>query len=567
MSGEYDRLRHLLLTPESSRLDVLEEKLAETRAEFATVPDRLAEDIERNVRDGERTRLGDALAEATTGSLELAVRRKPETVVNVVYPVIGPAIRRSIAEALREMSDGFDRSMRETFSPRALRWRFEAWRTGIPYAWVVLRRTTRYQVEHLFMIEPDSGLLLGHVTAKGLPELDADAVAGMFTAINQFVRDSVLVDGGSGIGSAMVGGYHLAVSEGPHARLVAFVRGVPDQHFGVRLDEINEALHAHHGSQLAADGQAGDPEHGLLGQSQLEALNPRNDVAAGKAQGQRKIAQRALIVLAVAALAYVAMQVRWHMRSSALRDHLAAEPGLVITRWDDSHRNRVVVSGLMDPQAEGVKAWAAAHDPDTRVTWDVRPYASLEPAIIRRRVAGRLGLDETNVQYAQSEGVVRLRGEVPFPKWYAATRPGAVPLDSVRLDAGALAYPGKPRVDALIKRIESAAVVFDSGTAQPSNGMDRKIEDLMHDIDALVAEGQARGIAFRLKASGFTDEAGSYEQNRSLRQQRSEWLATRAMKALKSPSTVTIDQSAIYILPGSGVRATTLAVEPFPAKP
>ncbi|MBS0199466.1 MAG: hypothetical protein JSR70_03360, partial [Proteobacteria bacterium] len=104
MSGEYDRLRNLLLTPESSRLDVLEEKLAETNAHFATVPDLLAEDIERNLEDGQRTRLGDALAEATTGSLELAVRRKPETVVNAVYPVIGPAIRRSIAEALREMS-------------------------------------------------------------------------------------------------------------------------------------------------------------------------------------------------------------------------------------------------------------------------------------------------------------------------------------------------------------------------------------------------------------------------------------------------------------------------------
>lgn len=565
MSGEYDRLRNLLLTPESSRLDVLEEKLAETSAEFATVPDRLAEDIERNVHGGQRTRLGEALAEATAGSLELAVRRKPETVVNAVYPVIGPAIRRSIAEALREMSDGFDRSMRETFSPRALRWRFEAWRTGIPYAWVVLRQTTRYQVEHLFLIEPDSGLLLGHVTAKGLPELDADAVAGMFTAINQFVRDSVSVDGREGgIGSAMVGGYHLAVSEGPHARLVAFVRGVPDQHFGVRLDEINEALHAHHGGALSAEGDAGSS---FLEQSQLDALNPRNEGAGGQRQGQRRIVYIVLGLLALAILVYAILQLRWHMRSSSLRDHLAAEPGLVITGWDDGHRNRLVIDGLMDPQAENVEKWMAAHASDVGVTWNMRPYASLEPAIIRRRVAGRLGLNEANVQYAQSEGVIRLRGEVPFPQWYAATQAGAAQLDSVRLDAGALAYPGKPQIDALIKRIESAAVVFDSGTAQPASGMDQEIEGLMHDIDALVAEGQSRGIAFHLKASGFTDEGGSYEQNRSLRQQRSEWLATRAMKALKPPSTVTIDQSAIYILPGSGVRATTLAVEPFPAMP
>lgn len=567
MSGDYDRLRHLLVDTESNRLDALEEKLDDATAELGRVPDILAEDIELNLQDGRRTRLGDALAEATTGSLELAVRRKPETVVNAVYPVIGPAIRRSIAEALREMADGFDRSMRETFSLRALRWRFEAWRTGIPYAWVVLRQTTRYQVEHLFLIEPESGLLLGHVTAEGLPELDADAVAGMFTAINQFVRDSVSVDGrDGGIGSAMVGGYHLAVSEGPHARLVAFVRGVPDQHFGVRLDEINEALHAYHGGQLGVDA-GGDPERSFIDQAQLEALNPREQALDGQAQGQRKIAYRVLGVVAVAALVYGVLQLRWHMRSSALHDHLAAEPGLLITGWDDSHRNKLVIDGLMDPQAESAKTWVATHAADVGVTWNVRPYASLEPAIIRRRVAGRLGLSESNVEYRQTDGTVRLRGEVPFTQWYAATRPGAVQLDSARLDASGLGYPGKPKIDALIRRIESAQVIFDSGTAQPGSGMDQKVGELMRDIDALVAEGQSRGIAFRLKASGFTDEAGTYEQNRSLRQQRSEWLATRAMKALKSPSSVTIDQSAIYILPGSSVRATSLTVEPFPAKP
>lgn len=136
------------------------------------------------------------------GSLELAIRRRPETVVSVVYPVIGPAIRRSFGEALRQMADDLDRALRETFSPRALWWRLEAWRSGVTYAWVALRRTTHYQVEHLFLIEPGSGLLLGHLTASGLPELDADAVADMFTAINQFVRDSVFVDGGEGgIGS------------------------------------------------------------------------------------------------------------------------------------------------------------------------------------------------------------------------------------------------------------------------------------------------------------------------------------------------------------------------------
>ena len=213
MNGEYDRLRQLLLEQERDRMDALQDSVHQATTRFERVPDLLAEDIERSLQDGKRSRLANVLAEATADSLEMAVRRKPQAVVQAVYPVIGPAIRRSLSDALRQMADDLDSALSDTFSPRALWWRLQAWRSGVPYAQVVLRHTTNYQVEHLFLIQPESGLLLGHLTASGLPELDADAVAGMFTAINQFVRDSVAVEGNeSGIGSATVGGYRLVVT-------------------------------------------------------------------------------------------------------------------------------------------------------------------------------------------------------------------------------------------------------------------------------------------------------------------------------------------------------------------
>ncbi len=153
MNGDYDRLRQALLE-QRERLDALQDSLRKANMRLERVPDMLAEDIERSTQDGKPSRLVSALSEATADSLEIAVRSRPQAVVQAVYPVIGPAIRRSLGDAMRQMTYDLDNALSDTFSPRALLWRWEAWRTGTPYAQVVLRHTTRYQVEHLFLIQP-----------------------------------------------------------------------------------------------------------------------------------------------------------------------------------------------------------------------------------------------------------------------------------------------------------------------------------------------------------------------------------------------------------------------------
>ena len=118
-------------------MDALQDSVHQATTRFERVPDLLAEDIERSIKDGKRSRLANVLSEATADSLEIAVRRRPQAVVNAVYPVIGPAIRRSLHDALRQMADDLDNALSDTFSPRALLWRWEAWRSGLPYTQVV----------------------------------------------------------------------------------------------------------------------------------------------------------------------------------------------------------------------------------------------------------------------------------------------------------------------------------------------------------------------------------------------------------------------------------------------
>jgi len=128
MNGEFDRLRQLLLDREQERLDTLQADLSQTRDR---VPDCVAEEIERGLA-GAQSRLTAALAESTIAGLEQAVQRKPETVVNAVFPVIGPAIRRSIQESMRQLSADIDRALHNPLSARALRWPTEACPFGLP---------------------------------------------------------------------------------------------------------------------------------------------------------------------------------------------------------------------------------------------------------------------------------------------------------------------------------------------------------------------------------------------------------------------------------------------------
>lgn len=568
MNGEYDRLRQLLLEQERDRMDALQDSVGKATARFERVPDLLAEDIEASIRQGKRSRLANVLSEASADSLEIAVRRRPQAVVQAVYPIIGPAIRRSLSDALRQMADDLDRALSDTFSPRALLWRWEAWRSGTPYAQVMLRHTTRYQVEHLFLIAPESGLLLGHLTASGLPALDADAVAGMFTAIHQFVRDSVTVDeDGAGIGSATVGGYRLAVSEGPGARLVAFVRGVPSSDFGMRLDELNEELHARHGAQLGEAESAGVAGAGLLEQPQLDELNSRWAAQQGGTRPQRrKFVWAALALAALALLVYAALGWRWSSQVGAIARHLSATPGLVVSKLDDGERGRLRIEGLMDPLASDPRAWLAQHYPGVEIDLQTRPFVSLEPQLVQRRVAQTLRLPEAAVKAPDAKGVIRLTGSVPFPDWYRAR---ATPLSTpgvTGIDYGGLSYPHKTQIDDAIASIQSLELSFLSGTVTPDAGWEKTLAEMGRKLQALERIGATSAIAFHIEAAGLTDEPGTLDQNRGLRQQRAEWLASRLAAQLHPPSTMAVNQDAAFALPqNASTRAAVVTVEPYPA--
>jgi hypothetical protein len=117
-----------------------------------------------------------------------------------------------------------------------------------------------YRVEQVFLIQPDSGLLMQHV-ADDSGALDrAGEVAAMLHVIRDFVGISFRSgthDSGS-LEAMRLGKLCVTIDRGTHALLACVVRGDVTPQFRASVRGILEIIHVRFGHQL--ESFTGDPE-------------------------------------------------------------------------------------------------------------------------------------------------------------------------------------------------------------------------------------------------------------------------------------------------------------------
>jgi OOP family OmpA-OmpF porin len=120
--------------------------------------------------------LARALAPTIDDAIRESVRQNPRDIATAIFPVLGPAIRKAIAETMAALVASINRTVEHTFSPRGIKWRIEAWRTGNSL------RADRHQAlaglpgEQIFLIHTETGLLLAHAAPPDLAVADADLI-------------------------------------------------------------------------------------------------------------------------------------------------------------------------------------------------------------------------------------------------------------------------------------------------------------------------------------------------------------------------------------------------------
>ncbi len=378
-SDELSELRQLLVGPDLEQLARLEARVAEPPSRAAD----LAEVLPEAIRGAKSRALRGALEPVFEQAFSNSVRKNPKELADAIYPIMGPALRTSIAVAIREFAETLNQIVEKSASLRSIRWRIESIVSGKPFTEILLARSLLYSVEQVFLIHRPSGLLLQHVAARGAVLKDADMISGMLTAIQDFLSDS-FAEGGQELETIDAGRFKLWLIYSPGLLFVGAVGGTAPaelrQVFRKAAEGIAEALRSQIAGFKQDDLSVFEParpflEACLLGQSAPERRR--------KARLWPFIAAIAAILLALAGWGLYT-QARWNRYFDALR----REPGIAVTGIQRSG-SYWVVSGLKDPLApDPADLLRAQHLDPGKVQYAWQPYLSLNtPFAIRRELA------------------------------------------------------------------------------------------------------------------------------------------------------------------------------------
>ena len=522
-------LRSLLLGPAETQIAEIHERLTDPKRQLEEVSRILPAAV--SVRTRQDDELTKALAPTVTSAIEASVRRNPQPLIDAIFPVIGPAIRRAIAVALSGMTQSLNQSLAYSFSAQGLKWRFEAWRTGKSFAEVVLLHTLLYRVEQVFLIHKETGLLLQHVVAGNAATQDADMVSGMLTAIQDFAHDSFNTPEGDELETMQVGELTVWIEQGPLAILAGVIRGTAPQELRPVFQATLEKIHLQFHDALTdfkGDAATFDAARPLLEDCLETQYDTEKQAGTPKRIPLPVIAVASLLVLALLLWGFFA--VRNARRWDAYVERLKSEPGVVVT--DVGNRDgKYYVEGLRDPLARDPATLLpeAGVDP-AKVISRWQPFQAMSPEFVLAR-ARKLLLPPATVNLKVDNGVLEAEGFATL-EWINETR------RAVRFIPGL----GQLKEDKLLDldRIVNPRLLFELDRTELVPGQEEKFRQLVADIERLQTMAQAMGKNVRLEITGHADGSGTPDRNRALSQGRAETIANELNARLPSKTNLTI---------------------------
>ncbi|MEA2801595.1 MAG: hypothetical protein QOG78_321 [Rhodospirillaceae bacterium] len=489
-------------------------------------------------------RLGEVLAPALEKATASSIRNDPRKLIDILHPVIVPAIRKSVGETIDNTFQSLNESLRQSLTWRGLRWRLEAWRTGKPFAEVVLNHTLVYQVEHVFLIHSHTGLLISHVAAEDAASQDPQLVSSMLTAIQDFVRDSFKGAGQQGVDTLRLGDLRLWCEVGPFAMLVAVIRGNPPEELRESLRNVLSRIHEERRQALESfDGDSSGLADVAAHLADCTALRQQGaraskrgfpwlvflvafllvgmaggvglwrwEIAQEQARISAEIAQEQARIRAAEAERRAAEVRRW----SDYLDRLRAQPGIVVTETAERD-DKFVVAGLRDPLAPDPAAILRESGVDpARVVSRWQPYQALDPVFVLRRLEASL-LPPPGVRLSiEGDRIVAVGTATPL--WLSRARTAAriLPMGGPQLDLSQVQNVTEGVFAKLRQAIQEREIRFNTNESLPAPGQEAVLDQLAGEIKDLTALASTMHVTVQFRLNGHADDTGPGTLNLSL---------------------------------------------------
>ena len=165
-SSDIEKLRSLLLKHEIEQIQDLDRRV-------------------ENIYDSDEFR------EIVTRSISTEIANNKDSMVDVLYPIIGAMISKYVTQAIKEMMQNINNKIEDGLSFDKYRRKFKAKITGVSEMELLVKESNIAIISSLFIIQKESGLLIAKSELDDRQIDDPHMVASMASAIRDFVNDWV----------------------------------------------------------------------------------------------------------------------------------------------------------------------------------------------------------------------------------------------------------------------------------------------------------------------------------------------------------------------------------------
>lgn len=139
--------------------------------------------INEFVRDFDKT-----VGYEVTNIVKKEMKNSQDEMVQILYPIMGKLIKHYLKLQFDVFLDNVNTRIDSTFSTKRWGNRFKAMFSGVKANEILIKESFVSNIEEVFIIDDDSGLLIASYSQND--NTDIDLIAGMLTAIKQFVADN-----------------------------------------------------------------------------------------------------------------------------------------------------------------------------------------------------------------------------------------------------------------------------------------------------------------------------------------------------------------------------------------
>jgi len=378
----------------------------------------------------EQTRLREsAISEALGPEMGRAIKAQIElerdAMVDALYPVIGDTIAKYMAEVIQAINEKVETALSPAGITRKIRARLQ----GVSEAELILRESMPFTVQAVFLIHKFSGLVIADAQPVSSDRrLESDLLAGMLTAIRQFVNDCVTdSETTTELNEIEYGNSRIILEVAGYCYLAVIVKGNPDQAYQTKIRQILAKLVQEQGDVIKA--YEGDPETiPEPVQSELEKLLSFETQSNPEKPAKKFPTTLVLLIVGLASLIFVPLGIVWYrdrVASQIVRDvaiALDAAPDLSVYRLIPHLQDETLtLTGRVPQESLREKAGRVAQSqiPDDLavdnqiIAVNVPPPPEAVAAEVQRIVAVFNQQEATLINAAYEAGSVNVKGVIP----------------------------------------------------------------------------------------------------------------------------------------------------------